>query len=49
MDKGLSFKTTFGNVLTWTPPLTLTEREMDRAIDILDAALAEERARETAR
>ena len=44
MEKGLSFKTTFGNVLTWTPPLTLTEAEMDRAIDILDAALAEQGA-----
>ena len=44
MEKGLSFKTTFGNVLTWTPPLTLTEAEMDRAIEILDAALSEQAA-----
>jgi len=44
MDKGLSFKTTFGNVLTWTPPLTLTEAQMDRAIEILDAALSEQAA-----
>jgi 4-aminobutyrate aminotransferase len=41
MEMGLSFKTTFGNVLTWTPPLTLTEAEMDSAIDILDAAMAD--------
>jgi 4-aminobutyrate aminotransferase-like enzyme len=36
----LSFKTTFGNVLTWTPPLTVTEADMARAIDILDESLS---------
>jgi len=39
MDAGLSFKTTFGNVLTLTPSLTLTKDEMGKAIDILDAAI----------
>ncbi len=42
LSRGLSFKTTMGNVLTWTPPLTITEPQMDAAIDILDACLAEE-------
>ena len=31
LDRGLSFKTTMGNVLTLTPPLTITEDEMLRA------------------
>lgn len=39
LERGLSFKTTFGNVLTLTPPLTITQAEMDQALDILDAAL----------
>jgi 4-aminobutyrate aminotransferase len=41
MDAGLSFKTTFGNVLTLTPPLTLTQGEMAKAIDIIDAAIGD--------
>ena len=40
LEKGLSFKTTFGNVLTLTPPLTTTEAEMSQALDIIDEALA---------
>jgi 4-aminobutyrate aminotransferase len=43
LDAGLSFKTTFGNVLTLTPPLTVTQDEMARALDIIDEAIAEER------
>ncbi len=31
-----------GNVLTLTPPLITTGRDMDRALDILDEALGEE-------
>jgi len=42
-SRGLSFKTTMGNVLTLTPPLTLTDSELDRALDILDECLGEER------
>ena len=38
---GLSFKLTMGNILTLTPPLTLTGDEMDQALDILDARLPE--------
>jgi 4-aminobutyrate aminotransferase len=45
MDAGLSFKTTMGNVLTLTPPLVVSEAEMMRALDIIEAAIgAEERA-----
>jgi 4-aminobutyrate aminotransferase len=35
LDRGLSFKTTMGNVLTLTPPLVTTRAEMDRALAIL--------------
>jgi 4-aminobutyrate aminotransferase len=41
LERGLSFKTTFGNVLTLTPPLTTTLAQMDQALDILDQCLAE--------
>ena len=45
LERGLSFKTTLGNVLTLTPPLIVTEGEMDQALAILDDALgATERA-----
>jgi 4-aminobutyrate aminotransferase len=40
LEKGLSFKTTFGNVLTLTPPLTVTQAQMVRALDIIDECLA---------
>ena len=39
LDRGLSFKTTMGNVLTLTPPLTITEDQMLHALDILAAAI----------
>ncbi len=39
LDRGLSFKTSFGSVLTLTPPLTTTQQEMDSAIDILDECI----------
>ncbi|MCB9781988.1 MAG: aspartate aminotransferase family protein [Candidatus Omnitrophica bacterium] len=40
LSRGLSFKTTMGNTLTLTPPLTVLESEIDRALEILDASLA---------
>ena len=43
LSRGLSFKTTMGNVLTLTPPLITTVAQMDQALDILDACLAEEK------
>ena len=39
LDRGLSFKTTMGNVLTLTPPLTIAEDEMLRALDIVASAI----------
>jgi 4-aminobutyrate aminotransferase len=40
LERGLSFKTTFGNVLTLTPPLTVTEAEMGRALDTIEECIA---------
>ena len=40
LDQGLSFKVTMGNVLTLTPPLIVTEKQMMRALDILAEAIA---------
>src|SRR5829696_1872502 len=39
LDRGLSFKTTMGNVLTLTPPLVVTEAEMMEALDIIARAI----------
>ena len=41
LAKGLSFKLTMGNILTLTPPLTITRDEVDQALDILDSSLTE--------
>ncbi len=41
LERGLSFKTTLGNVLSLTPPLTVTEADIERALAIIDAALLE--------
>lgn len=41
LSKGLSFKTTMGNILTLTPPLVITREEMDRALAIVDECLTE--------
>lgn len=40
LDRGLSFKTTMGNVLTLTPPLVVTEAQMEKALAILEEAIA---------
>jgi 4-aminobutyrate aminotransferase len=40
LTNGLSFKVGGGNVLTLCPPLTITERELDAALDILHGAVA---------
>jgi 4-aminobutyrate aminotransferase len=42
LENGLSFKTTMGNVLTLTPPLIVTEDQMDKALGILEDAIAAE-------
>jgi 4-aminobutyrate aminotransferase len=36
LAKGLSFKVTMGNILTLTPPLIITETELNKAFSILD-------------
>ncbi len=41
LDKGLSFKLTMGNIITLTPPLTITEEEIHKALDILDKCIEE--------
>jgi 4-aminobutyrate aminotransferase len=41
LEKGLSFKTIEGNVITLRPALVITRAEMDRALDILDEAIGE--------
>jgi 4-aminobutyrate aminotransferase len=39
LSKGLNFKVTMGNIITLTPPLTITKEEIDTAMDILDECL----------
>ncbi len=41
LGKGLNFKITMGNIITLTPPLTITKQEMDKALNILDECLRE--------
>jgi 4-aminobutyrate aminotransferase len=41
LSQGLSFKTTMGNVLTFTPPLIVTASQMHQAMDIIEVCLAE--------
>ena len=41
LSKGLSFKLTMGSILTLTPPLTITQEEMDKALNILETCIAE--------
>ena len=41
LSRGLNFKTTMGNVLTLTPPLIITERQMLHALEILEEAIGE--------
>lgn len=39
LSQGLSFKTTMGNILTLTPPLTITKKEMDKALNIIEKCI----------
>ena len=39
MEQGLSFKITMGNILTLSPPLIITEAQMNEALDIVESAL----------
>jgi 4-aminobutyrate aminotransferase len=40
LARGLSFKIGQGNVLALSPPLVIAPDDLDRAFDIIDAALA---------
>lgn len=41
LGRGLSFKLSMGNILTLTPPLTITLEEMDKALHILEQCIEE--------
>jgi len=41
LSKGLSFKLTMGNIITLTPALTITRKEMDKALEIIEECIAE--------
>ncbi|HOO91208.1 MAG TPA: aspartate aminotransferase family protein [Syntrophales bacterium] len=41
LEKGLSFKTIEGNIITLRPALVITQDEMDKALDILDETIGE--------
>lgn len=41
LSLGLNFKVTMGNILSLTPALTVTQPEIDRAVNILDVCLGE--------
>lgn len=41
LDRGLSFKTTMGNVLTFTPPLITTPSQMQQAMTIVAECISE--------
>jgi 4-aminobutyrate aminotransferase len=41
LSRGVSFKLTMGNILTLTPALTITKKEMDTALDIIEESIAE--------
>ena len=40
LSKGLSFKLAMGNILTLTPALTITQEDMDTALDIIGECIA---------
>ena len=42
LENGLSFKISAGNVLTLSPPLVISEKELDQALGIVEAAISAE-------
>jgi 4-aminobutyrate aminotransferase len=40
LSQGLSFKTTMGNILTLTPALSITKKEMDKALNIIEKCIS---------
>ena len=45
LDKGLSFKLSMGNTLTFTPPLILTSEQLEFALQVIEESLHEECSR----
>ena len=43
LSLGLNFKLTMGNIITLTPALTITQAEMDEALNILDCCISDRR------
>ncbi len=41
LSRGLNFKTTMGNIINLSPPLTIEREELDLALTILDEAISE--------
>jgi 4-aminobutyrate aminotransferase-like enzyme len=41
VGRGLSFKLTMGNTVTLTPPLTISQQEVDRGLDLPEECLPE--------
>ncbi|MBI3735401.1 aminotransferase class III-fold pyridoxal phosphate-dependent enzyme [Candidatus Sumerlaeota bacterium] len=41
LSNGLNFKLTMGNIITLTPPLTITRQQLDEAFDIIESCLRE--------
>ena len=41
LELGMNFKISMGNILTLTPPLTISREELDEALDILERAFGE--------
>ena len=39
LEKGLSFKVGQGNVIVLAPPLVIEERDIERALDIVEEAI----------
>jgi len=41
LEQGLSFKISAGSVLTLSPPLTIAQDDLDRALGIVQSAIQE--------
>ena len=45
LSRGLSFKLTMGNIISLTPALTITQDEMDQALAVIEASIAQVEAK----
>jgi 4-aminobutyrate aminotransferase len=41
LSKGISFKLTMGNIITLTPALIITQKEMDQALDSIEDCIGQ--------